>query len=543
MFAGQENGLLLIVLALVFLVPVLVIIVIRRFFGGRFSAQRFATSQISPDTSNTNEGILVIQAGGRVEYINSRAREWFGLKPEESPDIERIVRRAIPAEEFLNLCAAPGQKRLSIGNQLVEASSYRVPTPYPQMFVAIRAVEFSKDINDTSNRASILRLISDFGRDVSASLDLKEVLHAVLLNVSQLVPSDILEIKTLDSSSQTFVPFILDAVSGGAETRNTTQSQFGEYTDYLIEQREPVLITDTNILPSSMPSVNGSSPVRSYLGFPLLVDDNLIGTLELGHLSSGLLEQQDLDLIHLISPQIAYSLRNALNYSVEQRRVSELSGLANLVESLGTSYDYSNLIQKLVDSVSSLFDVDILGFILFDEDKKSLEAQSPFLGLPSHIVDIYRTPILGNSPAEKIIHNKNVIITDNAAGDKTWQELGLDTLAQAASLRESVLAPMISGERLVGYFQASNHKQSPSEFTQTELHLITTVARQAAGIIENSVDMEKIRQRAMRSDALRRIASLAASTATIDEILRFSIQEIARLFQGDLAAIFYATMK
>ena len=50
--------------------------------------------------------------------------------------------------------------------------------------------------------------------------------------------------------------------------------------------------------------------------------------------------------------------------------------------------------------------------------------------------------------------------------------------------------------------------------------------------------MEKTRQRALRSDALRRIASLAASTATLDEILQFSIQEIARLFQGDLAAIF-----
>ncbi len=42
----------------------------------------------------------------------------------------------------------------------------------------------------------------------------------------------------------------------------------------------------------------------------------------------------------------------------------------------------------------------------------------------------------------------------------------------------------------------------------------------------------------MRSDALRRIASLAASTATLDEVLRFSVQELAHLFQSDLAAIF-----
>src|SRR6266545_6050634 len=119
-----------------------------------------------------------------------------------------------------------------------------------------------------------------------------------------------------------------------------------------------------------------------------------------------------------------------------------------------------------------------------------------------------------------------------------WQELGLQNLAQAASLRESVLAPLISGERFVGYLQLSNHRQSPFEFTDAELRLIKIVANQAAGIIESSFVVERTRQRALRSDALRRIASLAASTATLDEILRFSIQELAHLFQSDLAAIF-----
>ena len=538
MFAGQGDGFLLVVLALAFLLPVLAIIAFRRYSSGRLAPQRSAVSQISPDITNTNEGILVIQPGGRVEYVNDLAREWFGLRPEERPDLERIVRRARPAEELLNLCAVPGQKRISIDNQLIEVASYRVPAPYPQMLVALRVVEFSKNITDTSDGASILRLMSEFGRDVSASLDLKEVIHAILLNISQLISSDILEIKTWDSSLQALVPYVLDSSSRVAMTQATSKSQFGEFTDYLVDLRKPVLVTDVSAPPPSLSSVNGHSPVQSYLGFPLIADDKLIGTLELGHLTPGVLGQQDLDLIKLISSQIAYSLRNSINYSAEQKRVSELSGLANLVELLGGTHDYSNLIQRLIESVSPLFSVDILGFLLFDEDKKTLNAQSPFMGLPPHIVDIYRASVSSGSSAEKVLQDRNVISTRDAANDQTWKELGLGTLAQAASLRESVLAPMISGDRLVGYFQVSNHKQMSGEFTEPEIRLIETVARQAAGIIENAVDMEKTRQRALRSDALRRIASLAASTATVDEILRFSLQELARLFQGDLAAIF-----
>ncbi|MDX1378855.1 MAG: GAF domain-containing protein, partial [Anaerolineales bacterium] len=423
-------------------------------------------------------------------------------------------------------------------SQLMEVTSYQVPIPYSQILVAIKVIEFSKNLSENSEGVPILRLISEFGRDVSASLDLNNVIQAALLNISQLIPSDVLEIKTWDVSSKSLVPFTLDMTGGGVVAQTAPQSQFGELTENLIDRQNPVLISDINEPPSWMPSLNGNSPVQSYLGYPLVADNELIGTLEFGHLTPGTLTQEDLDIVQMVSPQIAYSLRNALRYSEEQKRVSELSGLANLVEALSVSHDHSNLIQKLIESISPLFSVEILGFLLFDEDKRTLEAQSPFLGLPSHIVDIYRTSIPADGPAEKIINDRAVIATDSAANDKTWQELGLSTLAQAASLRESVLAPMIAGDRLVGYFQVSNHKQKSVEFTESEIQLVKTIAVQSAGIIENSVDMEQTRQRAMRSDALRRIASLASSTATIDEILQFSIQELARLFQGEIAAIF-----
>ena len=46
------------------------------------------------------------------------------------------------------------------------------------------------------------------------------------------------------------------------------------------------------------------------------------------------------------------------------------------------------------------------------------------------------------------------------------------------------------------------------------------------------------RQRVQRAEALRRIASLASSAATLDEILKFALQELSHLLQADLAFIF-----
>lgn len=534
MSAGLEVGIGLIVLAFALLVPVLAVVGLRRlaFNAGSFSQPPSPAFPSSTD-AQPNEGVLLVQAGGRVEYINERARQWFGLHTEEPADLERLIRRARPADEFLELCARPGQKRLSVGGHLVEVTSYQVPGPYLLMLVTMRSVELAKEMSKVGD-TSILQILTEFGRNVSASLSLNDTLRAILLNVSRLVPADVLEIKTWDSAHQKFTTYTLDA-SGSSNIQRVDHSQFGSLTDLLIKERNPLLISDvraTNV------ALHEALPIQSYLGLPLLAEGQLIGTLEIGHLTAGAFGEQDLDLLKLISGQAAHNLRNALLFAAEQERTAELSGLASLSRAIGASHDPSTLIKQLVESVAPLFEVDVLGFLLYDADKKTLEAQAPFQGLPSHIVEIYRTSIPPDSNAENLISERKTIVTRHAADDPCWRDLGLQTLAQAASLRESILAPLVSGDRLIGYLQISNHKGASLEFSNVEIQRAETVAKQAAAIIENSVIIEQAKQRAQRSDALRRIASLAASNATLDEMMRFSVQELAHLFQADVAAIY-----
>ena len=538
MLFGLSIGANLVLLALTLFVLVLAVVASRRYSNkAPLATLETQNSNVSTGSSDATDAILMVRSGGRVDYINDRARDWFELNSGELPDLERLLRRARPSDEFFSLCIEPGQKRISVGNKLVVATSYLVPGQYSQMFIVLQPVEFSKNISDSGGDSSILRLVSDFGRDISSSLRMDDMLHAILLNVSQLVPSDILEIKFFNSSSVDATIFTLPA-DGDAKTQTVPVSQFGEITKQLIETRQPILLGDMSNLPANLSHINDKSTVRSYLGIPLIADKDIIGTLELGHLITDALGQHDLDLLQLLSTQIAFGLRNAVKVETQEKMAAQFAGLANLSVALVGSQDFASLNQRLVSTVSSLFSVDVMGVLLYDEGKRALEAQSPFLGLPSHIVDIYRTTITINSPAEMVIQQKKSVVTANAASDPDFKALGLQTLAQAASLRESVLAPIVSGDKFSGYFQISNHKELSKSFTDAEVQLAETIAKQIANIIENSIAFEKTRQRALRSDALRRIASLAASSATLNEILQFSLQEIARLFQGDIAAIF-----
>ncbi|HET6821045.1 MAG TPA: GAF domain-containing protein, partial [Anaerolineales bacterium] len=520
MLAGLEAGLALVILAVVLGVLVLTVTWLRQLpRNASIVAESRATFDSPEPPPLLNEAVLIVQVGGRVEYANDLTREWFGLRDGEQPDLERLIRCARPAEDFLNLCARQGQKRLSVGGRLVDATSYQVPGPYALMLISMRNVELSTGLDESGSDSSILRIISDFGKNVSASLDLDDTLYAILINVSHLVPADVLEVKVWDEVTQSLIPYTLES-SGSSRAVQAEHSQFGELTNVLRSRQTSLLLPDTHAPDLTLPGLNGSSPVQSYLGVPLLVDRQLVGTLEIGLLSAGVLGQHDHDLVQLIAAQAAYSIRNALLFASEQNRAAELNSLASLSQVFSASQDYTNLIQRLVETITPLFSVEILGFLLYDENKRTLEGQIPFQGLPRHIVEIYRTTIEPDSPAEKLLTDRSLNITRNAAEDIFWRYLGLQNVAQAASLRESVLAPLVAGEQFVGYLQLSNHRHASVDFSSTELRLIRAVADQAAGIIENSFVVERTRQRAMRSDALRRIASLAASTATLDEILR-----------------------
>ena len=133
-----------------------------------------------------------------------------------------------------------------------------------------------------------------------------------------------------------------------------------------------------------------------------------------------------------------------------------------MTQTLGSGDNYEDLIQRLIETISSLFSVEVIGFLLYDEESHSLQGQIPFQGLPEHIVAIYRTTVEADSPAEKLLLRSEPIITRNAADDPLWRDLGLKDFAQAASLRESVLMPMRSNGNLVGYLQLSNHRGTAS---------------------------------------------------------------------------------
>lgn len=532
MFASLNLGIGLVIAGLVFVILVWTLLSL---------LPKGATGERTPapvppaEVDRSSDAVVVIQAGGRVDYVNERAREWFRLQPGDRADLERLLRRVRPPDDLLEICATPGQKRLSVDGKPVEATSYPVPGSVPQMLVAFRSLELAPALGADGHElsSSMLRVVTDYGDTITSGLDLETALRSILEGVHRLIPADIIELKAWDEEQRGFVPYTLQGTDGTApRLAHASPTLFGKLTERVLESHAPVLLPD---LPSAG---DGNTGLLSYMGIPLLASGELVGVLEAGQTISAAFTHHDLDLLQLVSSQTGTALRNALLYEQERRRTIELSGLAGLAQAVSAIREPQDLYTRLIDSISPLFDVEILGFLVYDEAQRSLVAQDPFRGLPAHITSLYRVVVAVGGSVEAVMRERLPIVTLNAAEDPTWRALGLGDVALAASLRDSVLMPLIASGRMLGYLQLSHHRGGAVEFSESELRLLHIVADQAATIMENALLVEQTRERAHRAEVLRRISDIAASAASQDDALRQSVHELASLFKADVGAVF-----
>lgn len=499
------------------------------------------TEPASREPTGRESGVIVVQAGGRVDFINATAREWFNLSEGEQPNLEVLASRIRPSDEFLRLCAAEQQNRFSLSGRPLECASYQVPGPVPALLVAMNRLDISSGLGPgEGGSGAALKILSDFSQAVSTKTELLPTIRAILENVERLAPVDLLEIKLWDAEQQGLTPyrFVTGPRSGRRLEKGLFQSPAG-YSAALVEKRKPLYLPDTQeTRDETLKQLAQQLGIRSFVGLPLMVGRSLIGTLEAGLTSAEVYSREDFEVLQLVSGPAAVALRNASLLDQQQHRAKELIGLNDLARLLGEVNEPGDLFPRLVQTISPLFDVQMLGFLIYSEERRALEAQVPFTGMPAQVVNLYRVPLAVGSVVEERFVRQETLVTRDAMEDELWREMGFQDYSRAASLRDSALIPLVCAGRSLGYLQIANHLRPEDAFSSEEMRLLNIVASQAASIIDNVSLIQQTRQRTQRLEALRRIASLATSSATLDEFLRYTVQEVGRLLHADMAVAF-----
>ncbi len=488
------------------------------------------------------EGVVITQSGGRIAYLNRRARRLFDLNG-DPPDLETLARRIRPSDLFLELCAQEGEARLALGERAVEAHSHRLPLPSGQgMFIILRELSALRD--DAPRTASsvgpALETAATLGAQLASAEGLEEAARAVLETVTRLLPADLVELNLWDEIAGVLRPYRLgtpQSTAFEADTRGEVYHPGEGFTGWLVEHRQPLLLTDVSTFQEVEPKAGRERfPFRAYLGVPLVYGDHLLGTLEAVSLEPGLFDHSHRLLMELVAVQAAAALHQARQSEAQRRQARELAGLSELAAAVEVLHDRAALLERLTASMARLLDVEILGFLLYDEVSQHLVGQVPFAGIPDPFVDrYYQVPAGPGSPGKALLEETDAWLSNAAEQDPEIDRLGFRALANAASIRNTLFVPLIHEGRRMGVVQAANTRDG-RPFTQEDIALLQRLANQAAALLEHAATIEAARRRAERAEGLRRVTALAASAATLDELLRHALRDLARLLRADLAA-------
>ncbi len=489
--------------------------------------------------SSPDEAVVVIETGGRLDFLNETARQWFSLQNDDPPDLELLLRAIKPVDDFLALCAAPGHKLLNLDGRQVEAVSHQIPGAHGQMLVSLRNLEplASFVMDSGAPSGPTLQLITEFSRAVSSSLDLETVLSTVADYVMRLVAVDVLEISTRESSGRDLViRRYEDTPESGSVLVRVDRGRFGSLNVPVLETGEPRFTADVRALPDA-DKAGFVSGLTSYMAVPMTAGEELVAILEGGQTVGVPFSRQQYDILQILAGQSGGAIKNAMLYEQERRHASELSGLADVGQSVKAMQEPRELFERLVESIAPLFDLRILGFLLYDEKEHLLRAEVPFQGLTPGIVEAYRTTIQSGTPAETHLLNKQLLLTADAAEDSTWRELRLGGVAVAASIHDAALVPLLVSGRMLGYLQASNHREGPRAFSDSEIRLLKIVSNQAASIIDSTRMLWRSNDELRRSEAIRKVADLGATSPTLDAALSQALEELVRVFGARLAVV------
>jgi transcriptional regulator with GAF, ATPase, and Fis domain len=338
--------------------------------------------------------------------------------------------------------------------------------------------------------AQFFKTIADFNQTISCSLDLEKTVHSILENISQIIPADLIELNIWDDDGTNLIPYQIEMNSNeynGVLVREKQKIGDG-YTGLIIKENQPCWLEDMENNPNNfVSSTIEIQRFHSFMGFPLVVGHEVLGTLEFFKGEKSGFSKIQFDAIENICLHIATSINNAILFREENQKALELSSLAQLAQSVSFSKEPEKIFEKMLATIAPMIPVEIIGFLLYNNSTNMLEAQNPFIGLPTPFIEIFKTEIKKESNAEKLLISQDVLLTENAQVDLHWIILGLDHIARAASIRESVLIPLISGGVSLGFIMASNHTKKALSFSPTEMHLLMIVANQAAPIIENMI--------------------------------------------------------
>jgi len=218
------------------------------------------------------------------------------------------------------------------------------------------AIERTRIEEDLRDRNADLQGLYSVSAALGTSLDLSEVYERVYQEVSHLVPCDAFTLALVDAQRGEFR--LAFAVEEGTRLPELVVPLDPEtsLTAWIATTKKPLLVRDFDAEKDDLPAVaqQVGKAVRSWLGVPLLFQDEVLGVLSVQSFAPRAYDENDLLLLRTISAPVATSIRNARAYTglaVIEHKLRAVEDVSRRMKLAQTRDELYEIVLALTDSV------------------------------------------------------------------------------------------------------------------------------------------------------------------------------------------------
>lgn len=343
------------------------------------------------------------------------------------------------------------------------------------------ALENSQLIEAEQERRRIASTLIDVSRDVGSTLQYDEVLDRVLEQMQRVVPYDTASILLATGQQDDTRTMIIAATHGfgphvrGYEMRFPPQHPVSQ----VIESRQPLVLANASDHPDWIVEFEFESlpHVASWLGAPLLVEEQPIGIITLDKTEPDSYNERDASTAFAVARQAAIAVQNARMHARVQQQNQRLAAIHRISTMISTTLDGSEIMRLAARQLTAIFEADHCMVIIFDQRRATIASEYPALNMQDT-----QMMIGGNRILEHVLDGDLLLVND-------LETSGFDedtrSLWQAVNIVSLMLVPLIAGDHVLGGL--SIHAIGRQRvFTQWEQETLLTIAGQLALAIANA---------------------------------------------------------
>ena len=422
------------------------------------------------------------------------------------------------------------------GHRFTQAEIEYLSTVASQLVVALDNARLFEAAEVRERR---LRSLARLNQLVSSSLDTDEVLAGIARAAAALMGVPVVSVWVADADTETLrVRAFSDEAIGAAyplRSINFGQGAMG----WVARAREalsvPDMLGDSRVLAESWWLEHD---LRSFLGVPIQLQDQLLGVLSLCGRAPFTFGADEKELLESFVAQAAVAIRNAGLYAQTAQRLEQTRALLGVAEILNTTLEPRRMLKEVAQRIAQVCRVDRCSLERWEGDR--------VIPLMSQFADGRRQPALwaafeamvDDVPRQVPIHaqaietRRPVIVPDASETDlipRAWIE--------AFHIKSYMVVPLIRLDEVIGVMTLDyTDRVTPFEPWQQDLGM--AIGNQLALALENQRLYSLVQERLQEATTLLAVSGALSEPGGGGEALRRVAREVGGAFRADMVGVY-----